>query len=115
MNPEIEKLISLAVVTGEISEKNRATIMRKAESLGENLDEVEMILNGELSLLKKTSINNNQSQSPTKIKNNEEENINFILAAKIFINNHKMLKYASIFFLICLSFFLLSLLFTLLI
>lgn len=53
MSPEIEKLIKYAVADGEITEKERAVIMRKAESLGEDLDEVEMIINGELVLLKK--------------------------------------------------------------
>jgi len=53
MSPEIEKLIKYAVADGEATEKERAVIMRKAESLGEDLDEVEMILNGELALIKK--------------------------------------------------------------
>jgi len=35
MHPEIEKLIKLAVADGEITEKERAVIMRKAEKLGE--------------------------------------------------------------------------------
>jgi len=57
MHPEIEKLIKLAIADGEITEKERAVIMRKAEKLGEDLDEVEMILDGELALLKKEKDN----------------------------------------------------------
>jgi predicted RNA-binding Zn-ribbon protein involved in translation (DUF1610 family) len=53
MNPEIERLIKLAIADGEITEKERAVIMRKAESLGEDKDEVELILEGELALFKK--------------------------------------------------------------
>ncbi len=52
MHPEIEKLIKLAIADGEITEKERAVIMRKASTLGEDIDEVEMILDGELALLK---------------------------------------------------------------
>jgi|WetSurMetagenome_2_1015567.scaffolds.fasta_scaffold00156_14 hypothetical protein len=53
MHPEIEKLINLAISDGEISEKERAVIMRKAEQIGEDKDEVELILEGELALFKK--------------------------------------------------------------
>lgn len=53
MHPEIEKLIKFAIADGEITEKERAVILRKAEKLGEDIDEVEMILNGELALIKK--------------------------------------------------------------
>ena len=66
MHPEIEKLIQLAIADGEITEKERAVIMRKAEKLGEDIDEVEMILDGELALFKKaieSENNNNDKQS----------------------------------------------------
>lgn len=53
MNPEIEKLVKLAVADGEITETERAVILRKAEKLGEDIDEVELILGGELALQKK--------------------------------------------------------------
>jgi ribosomal protein L34E len=53
MHPEIEKLIKLAIADGEITEKERAVILRKATTLGEDIDEVEMVLDGELALLKK--------------------------------------------------------------
>ena len=44
MNPEIEKLIDLAIADGEITDKERSVILKKAEKLGEDPDEVEMIL-----------------------------------------------------------------------
>jgi len=44
MNPEIEKLIDLALADGEITDKERSVILKKAEKLGEDLDEVDMII-----------------------------------------------------------------------
>ena len=53
MNPEIEKLIDLALADGEITDKERAVIIKKAEKFGEDPDEVEMILDGRLHESKK--------------------------------------------------------------
>ncbi len=53
MHSEIEKLIKLAIADGEITEKERAAILRKAEKLGEDKDEVELILDGELAVAKR--------------------------------------------------------------
>ena len=50
MNSEIEKLIELALADGVVTEKERATILRKAESLGVDKDEVEMTLDAKLHL-----------------------------------------------------------------
>ncbi len=66
MNPEIRELIKFAIADGEITEKERVIIMRKAEKLGEDIDEVEMILDGELALQKKSLISENESKSPSK-------------------------------------------------
>ena len=44
MHPDIEKLINIAKEGGELTEKQKAIILRKAEKLGEDVDEVEMIL-----------------------------------------------------------------------
>jgi len=46
MNPEIEKLIDLALADGEITDKERSVILKNAVKLGEDPDEVEMILDG---------------------------------------------------------------------
>ena len=48
MHPEIEKLIDLALADGQITEKERNVILRKAAELGVNADEVEMTLDGRL-------------------------------------------------------------------
>lgn len=111
MHPEIEKLINLTVASGEITEKKKAIIMRKAESLGENVDEVEMIIDGEFALLQKTP------QKPTQFQSNvssidKSDNINYVYAFRTYINNHVMVKYALIFFLVCFGFFLFSVLVT---
>jgi len=55
MNPEIENLINMALADGEVTEKERAIILRKAESLGLDQDEIEMILDGRIALFNKQS------------------------------------------------------------
>jgi hypothetical protein len=68
MDPEIEKLIDLALADGQITEKERGIILRKAEKLGEDLDEVEMILDGKIALM-----NNELVKSQTQeLKSNKE-------------------------------------------
>jgi hypothetical protein len=63
MHPEIEKLIDLALADGQITDKERVIILRKAEKLGEDIDEVEMVLEGKISKLAQTK---NKGQSETK-------------------------------------------------
>ena len=48
MHSEIENLINMALADGEVTEKERGIILRKAETLGLDKDEVEMILDGKL-------------------------------------------------------------------
>lgn len=48
MHPEIEKLIDLALADGQITEKERNVILKKATELGVDADEVEMTLDGKL-------------------------------------------------------------------
>lgn len=115
MNPEIEKLIDLTIATGEITEKKRETIMRKAESLGEDLDEVELILNGELALSKEKEKSDKQTYPVQTSDDNKVVNISFFQIMMSFLNQYKILKYSLIFFLVCLGFFILSLISTLLI
>jgi hypothetical protein len=68
MNTEIEKLVKLAVADGQITEKERAVIIRKAQMLGEDIDEVEMILEGELSQKK----NEQAPETHPQMKSNKE-------------------------------------------
>ena len=41
MNPEIEKLIDLIIIDGQITEKERNVILKKAAELGVDSDELE--------------------------------------------------------------------------
>jgi hypothetical protein len=66
MNPEIENLIDMALADGDVTQKERGIILRKAESLGLDKDEVELILDGKLALQR------NQEIKTTKTSNNKE-------------------------------------------
>ena len=48
MHPEIEKLIDLALADGQVTEKERNVILKKAAELGVDTDEVELVLDGRL-------------------------------------------------------------------
>jgi hypothetical protein len=48
MHPEIEKLIDLAIADGQITEKERNVILKKASEFGVDTYEVEMVLDGRL-------------------------------------------------------------------
>jgi hypothetical protein len=71
MNPEIENLISMALADGEVTEKERGIILRKAEALGLDKDEVEMILDGKIALMKaqiNTSIQETKKNKAEDVK-----------------------------------------------
>ncbi|MDG1350242.1 MAG: hypothetical protein P8P80_04015 [Crocinitomicaceae bacterium] len=53
MNPELEKLIEFALADGVITDKEREIIRKKAEKLGEDPDEAEMILDVKLAMQNK--------------------------------------------------------------
>lgn len=65
MNPEIENLINMALADGEVTEKERGIILRKAETLGIDKDEVEMILDGKIALHNKQA---NKISTPKSTK-----------------------------------------------
>ena len=62
MNSEIENLINMALADGEVTEKERGIILRKAEEIGLDRDEVEMILDGKIALQKKELDNSQLSK-----------------------------------------------------
>ena len=66
MNPEIENLINMALADGEITEKEREIIIRKAVSLGMDQDEIAMILDGKIALMKKQSTNMPSTKPPSQ-------------------------------------------------
>ncbi len=51
MHPDIENLIEMALADGVMTDKKREIILRKAETLGEDIDEVEMIIDGRIALM----------------------------------------------------------------
>jgi Zn finger protein HypA/HybF involved in hydrogenase expression len=53
MNPELEKFIDFAVADGEVTDKEKAILIRKAEEFGVELDEMEMVLNAKLHMIQK--------------------------------------------------------------
>lgn len=65
MNSEIENLINMALADGEVTEKERAIILKKADALGLDVDEVEMILDGRIALIVKEN-------TTEQIKSNKE-------------------------------------------
>jgi hypothetical protein len=69
MHSEIENLINMALADGEVTDKERGIILRKAESLGIDKDEVEMILDGKIALY------NKQANTLVTQKNNKEGDI----------------------------------------
>lgn len=62
MHPEIEKLIDLALADGQITEKERNVILKKAAELGVDADEVEMTLDGRLHQMQATQIKPNKEK-----------------------------------------------------
>ena len=68
MNPEIENLINMALADGEVTEKERSIILKKAEVLDLDVDEVEMILDGRIALIVKEN-------TTEQTKSNKEGNI----------------------------------------
>ena len=50
MNAELEKLIDFALADGVITDKEREIIRKKAEKIGEDPDEAEMILDAKLAM-----------------------------------------------------------------
>ena len=49
MHQEVIKLIEMALADGQVTEKEREIILRKAEKIGLDIDEVEMYLEGKIS------------------------------------------------------------------
>ena len=64
MNPEIQKLIDMALSDGVLSPKEREIILRKAKSLGEDVDEIEIFLENQISNFS-SETNNSVNQKPT--------------------------------------------------
>jgi len=53
MNPELEKYIDFVVADGEVTEKEKNLLIRKAQELNVDLDEMEIILDAKLHMIQK--------------------------------------------------------------
>ena len=69
-NQELQSLIEMAIADGMITDNERKVVLKKAVSLGFDKDEVEMILDGKLSLF----LNEQNNNQPIK-KNSKEGEI----------------------------------------
>jgi len=69
MNPEIENLINMALADGTVTEKEREIILRKAELIGLDKDEIEMIIDGRIAL------HNKQTSATSNFKTNKQGEI----------------------------------------
>ena len=47
-NEQLEKLIEMALMDGELTEKEKQVLFKKAEAMGVDLDEFEMVLEAKL-------------------------------------------------------------------
>lgn len=56
-NPELEKLIEMALEDGTVSEKEREVLHKKAQALGVDTDELDMVLNSRLEKLQDRKLN----------------------------------------------------------
>ena len=65
MNAELEKLIDLALADGQLTEKEKQILTRKAKEFGVDEDEFEMVLEGKLHLAQKAM---NQSIPPVPVQ-----------------------------------------------
>ena len=54
-NPQLEKLIDLALADGELTEKEKQVLFKKAEAMGIDLDEFEIVLDARLYKLKQAA------------------------------------------------------------
>ena len=66
-NEQIDKLIEMALMDGELTEKEKQILFKKAESLGLDLDEFEMVLDAKLFEKKQASKSNNTTASAAPV------------------------------------------------
>ena len=67
MNTELEKLIDFALADGVITDKEREIIRKKAEKLGEDPDEAEMILDAKLAMQNKDAVPSTPPTTPPPV------------------------------------------------
>lgn len=76
MNQELETLINITIEKGNVTDKEKEIILRKAEKLGEDPDEIEMIIDNKLRNLTNIKVTNASSlNSSTDTLSNNHENV----------------------------------------
>lgn len=75
MNPELEKLIDMVVADGQITEKERAVVIKKAIELGIDPDEAEVHLDGKLHQINQVNKQVVFPAPPLEKKSNKEGDI----------------------------------------
>lgn len=73
MNPELEKLIEFALADGVVTDKEREIVRRKAEKLGEDPDEAEMILDAKLAMQNKDAVSSTPPSPPPAVPPRTQE------------------------------------------
>lgn len=63
LHPDLQKLLDYALESGEVTEKHRQILHNKAIALNQDIDELDMIIEGEVNRLKKTKENQKQPQT----------------------------------------------------
>ena len=66
-NKELEKLIEMALMDGELTEKEKQILFKKAEKFGVDLDEFEMVLDAKLFEKQKDSKSTNSAPKSDKL------------------------------------------------
>jgi hypothetical protein len=66
MNEELEKLIDFALADGILTDKEKKVLYKKAQELGVDQDEFEMILDAKLHLVQKESLTESEEQKSQK-------------------------------------------------
>ena len=68
-NEQLEKLIEMALMDGELTEKEKQVLFKKAEAMGVDLDELEMVL--EAKLYEKTQAMNQETEAKAAPKSDK--------------------------------------------
>ena len=71
MNPELEKTIDSMLANGELSDRSRELLMKKAEQLGVDLLDFELELESKIAKMKSAKVAQTQMNEPPKQSNKE--------------------------------------------
>jgi len=90
MHPEFERLLKIALSDGIITDKKRAILLRKAESLGMDIDEAEMILESGIPIMTEEE---NASQAIGRVDNYDITDEELLVRCNKWISHCNEVKY----------------------